>query len=75
MEGEQDSADVERGLFCRRGRPSGGFDFGGVVPAVVDEESQPMPQAPEGEVPRHTVPEADEEHGGDLGQQNHHRDG
>ena len=66
MEGEQDSADVERGLFCGCSRPSGGFGFGGVVPTVVDEESQPVPQAPEGEVPRHAVPEADEEHGGEL---------
>lgn len=75
MEGEQNSADVEDGLFRWCGRPSGGFGFGHVVPAVVDEETESVPCAPEGEVPGHAVPEADEEHGGDLGQQDHHRDG
>ena len=75
MEGEQNAADVEYSLSCGCGCPSGGFGFGHIIPAVVDEESQPVPQAPEGEVPRHSMPEADEQHGSDLGQQDHHRDG
>ena len=75
MKSEQNAADVKDGLSCWRGRPSSGLGFGHIVPAIVDEESQPVPQAPEGEVPSHSMPEADEQHGGDLGQQDHHRDG
>ena len=43
MESEQYATDVEYGLFRGCDRPCGGFGFGGVIPAVVDEESQPVP--------------------------------
>lgn len=74
MEGEYDAAEVERSLFRGCGGPSSSLGFGGVVEAV------------DGEVPAHAtaqrvkfqvtpVPEADQQHGGDLGEQDHHSHG
>lgn len=42
-----------------------------LAPAILEEESEPMPEAPEYEVDRHAMPESDDEHCAKLAKQNH----
>src|SRR5574339_375934 len=42
-----------------------------IAPAVLDEETQSMPETPEDKVKRNAVPQTDQQHGRDLTQQDH----
>ena len=71
MKGEQYTTDLQDRLQARilsqRGKPC----THEVAPAVVKEESQPVPQPPEDKVERDTMPETDKQHGRDLPDQDH----
>ena len=42
-----------------------------ITPAVLDKESQAVPESPEDEVDGHAVPQADEQHRGNLPDHDH----
>lgn len=69
MEGEQNAAKSQKGLSARVGNCDASLCE--VAPAVLDEETESVPDAPEDEVDGDAVPQADEEHRGELTEQEH----
>ena len=69
MEGEQYSANLQSGLDARVICIEA--CFGKIAPAILEEETESMPSAPQNKVECHAMPQADDQHRRELTDENH----